>query len=251
MTEKRHAKPQGAQPPSSPVVGSPWAAIWPGLLVTVLGAVGVITLMAMVKNDFGVAYWDEPILDNLYLRRTETLTSVFTVITAMFSSTILPIVVVAIGGIWWGMTGRWREPLLFLASMGLMLFVSVVLKNVIARPRPPGDTMAVIDFETSFSFPSGHTIAAATFALVGGYLVWSMNRTTLRVVLWVVLSVVLISLIALTRLYLGYHYLTDVLAGTSAAVAVLGVVMVADNLFPGIGTGTRGGTSSRQSPRHR
>ncbi len=223
----------------------------PGIVVSLLGIAGVVTLMTMVSNDSGVAHWDTPILDGLFSRRSETLTSVFTVMTAMFSATILPIVVLALGGIWWGMTGRWREPLLLLGSMGLMLVVSLVLKTAIGRPRPPGETMAIADFETSFSFPSGHTIAAATFALVGGYLVWSLRRSTLRLVLWMVVSVVVISLISLTRLYLGYHYLTDVLAGTSAAVAVLGVVMITDRLFPGIGTGARHGTSSPQSERSR
>lgn len=251
MTEKRHAKAHGSEPPSAPETRTLWAAVWPGLLVTLLGAAGVVALLTMVNANSGFAVWDDRVLDGLFNRRSETVIAVFTVITAMFSSTILPIVVVAIGGIWWGLTGRWREPLLLLGSMGLMLFVSQVLKRLVERPRPPAETMAVIGYETSFSFPSGHTIAAATFALVGGYLVWAAQRSATRAALWAVVSVVLISLIALTRLYLGYHYLTDVMAGVSAAIAVLGVVMMINQLFPELGTGARGGAGSPQTGKHR
>lgn len=251
MTEKRHAKAQGSESPSAPETSTPWSAVWPGLLVTLLGAAGVVALFAMVNANTGFAVWDDRVLEGLFSRRSESVLAIFTVITAVFSSTILPIVVVAIGGIWWGLTGRWREPLLLLGSMGLMLVISKVLKHVVARPRPPSETMAVIGFETSFSFPSGHTIAAATFALVGGYLVWAAHRSAIRAALWAVVSVVLISLVALTRLYLGYHYLTDVMAGVSAAVAVLGVVMMINQLFPELGTGPHGGTGSPQTGRHR
>ncbi len=224
-----------------------WRKVLPGLIVTLLGAAGVATLLVMVNHVSGLAVWDDPITENMFLRRTDGLSAVATAMTSVFSSTVLPFVVLVLCGIWWAVTRRWREPVLFLGSMALMLVVSVVLKKIVGRPRPPGDMMAIIDFETSFSFPSGHTIAAATFALVGGYLVWSAHRTRLAAVVWIVVSVVVISLIALTRLYLTYHYLTDVLAGASAGVAVLGVVMMIDQLFPGIGQGPRGGTSSPQT----
>jgi membrane-associated phospholipid phosphatase len=100
-----------------------------------------------------------------------------------------------------------------------------VLKAVIARPRPPDVSMVVAGVERSFSFPSGHTIGAATLVLVGGYLVWHRHRDARVLTVWVVASVLVVGTVALSRLYLGYHFLTDVLAGLCLAVAVLGVVV--------------------------
>lgn len=253
--EKRHARASDARPAGLMLT---WGTFWPGLVVMLLGAAGLGALIAMVDVGSGLARFDDPVLNWFFSHRSDALTAVATPVTALFSSSLLPFIVLALGAIWWWRTRRWREPLLLLGAMGLMLALSTVLKRVIARPRPPGESMAVIGYETSFSFPSGHTIAAASFALVGGYLIWVMTRTTKRLIIWAIASVALITLIACTRLYLGYHFLTDVLAGTSAAVVVLGVVMIIDRATPGIGAGPRAGanvpsdeTGSHHTGRHR
>ena len=90
--------------------------------------------------------------------------------------------------------------------------------------------MYVPGSETTASFPSGHTIGTATFLLVAGYLVASRNRTRGVVVGWLVAGVVGASAVALSRLYLGYHFLTDVVAAGGLAVVVLGVVTVVDRV---------------------
>ena len=70
--------------------------------------------------------------------------------------------------------------------------------------------------------------------LVGGYLVWRQwqegRQRRLVLVVWVAVSVVVIAVVGGSRLYLGYHFVTDVLAGASLAVAVLGGVVVIDRL---------------------
>ena len=88
--------------------------------------------------------------------------------------------------------------------------------------------MSVPGVETSASFPSGHTIGAATLVLVLAYLVARSRRTWRATVVWAVVSVVVIVVVAATRLYLGYHFVTDVLAGACLAIAVLGVVVCVD-----------------------
>ena len=82
--------------------------------------------------------------------------------------------------------------------------------------------MFVPGAETTASFPSGHTIGTATFLLVAGYLVCSRNPSVARIVAWGVATVVGTALVALSRLYLGYHFLTDVVAAVALAVVVLG-----------------------------
>lgn len=84
--------------------------------------------------------------------------------------------------------------------------------------------------ETTGSFPSGHTIGTATFLLVAGYLVVSRRRSRGVVVAWLVAGLLGTAAVALSRLYLGYHFLTDVVAASGLAVVVLGVVTVVDRL---------------------
>ena len=85
-----------------------------------------------------------------------------------------------------------------------------ILKEIIARPRPISSIPAYI--ETSYSFPSGH--AALAVALYG-FLLWATYDAMPS--LWKKLTVtsagILILAIGYSRLYLGVHYLSDVVAG--------------------------------------
>ncbi len=86
--------------------------------------------------------------------------------------------------------------------------------------------MSVPGVESSFSFPSGHTIGAATLVLVSGYLVWTRHHSRTVALVWTTTTAVVIALVAFSRLYLGYHFVTDVLAAVCLALAVLGAVVM-------------------------
>ncbi len=103
----------------------------------------------------------------------------------------------------------------FSASLALVigaLITNVTLKNLVARVRPyevVPDLMCIIEKQHSFSFPSGHTCAsfAAAFALY---------KTLPR--RWGIACLVLAALISLSRLYVGVHYPSDVLAGAAVGI---------------------------------
>jgi undecaprenyl-diphosphatase len=80
------------------------------------------------------------------------------------------------------------------------------MKAAIDRPRPPGSLIAT----TGASFPSGHAVASAVTA-VGLVLVLALpGRTRWR---WEVYAVVFTSVMALSRVYLRAHWLSDTVAG--------------------------------------
>jgi membrane-associated phospholipid phosphatase len=104
----------------------------------------------------------------------------------------------------------WRRHWLRLAAFALAVITSELLigslKAVLDRPRPPGSLIAT----TAASFPSGHAIATAVTA-VGLVLVLAPpGRARWR---WEVNAVLLTSVMALSRVYLRAHWLSDTVAG--------------------------------------
>lgn len=103
-----------------------------------------------------------------------------------------------------------------------VIVTNLLLKNIVARPRPFAEIEALIPLiakPTDFSFPSGHTTASFAVALV-------MLRMLPKKI--GIPAVVLAALVAFSRLYLGVHYPTDVLAGfvvalVGSSLAVRGV----------------------------
>lgn len=205
-----------------------WRVLAPGVVLVVVGLVAFAALLDSLWEQDDVWLADQPVLEWFTEHRVAWLTSLATGITNTFGPSILPILVAIGCGVWWAVTRRWRDPVLLVAAMLLAVSVSTAVKVLVARPRPPDASMTVPGVETSASFPSGHTIGAATLVLVLAYLVARSRRTWRATVVWAVVSVVVIVVVATTRLYLGYHFVTDVLAGACLAVAVLGVVVCVD-----------------------
>ncbi|MBG7587680.1 phosphatase PAP2 family protein [Rothia kristinae] len=104
------------------------------------------------------------------------------------------------------------------------------LKVLVARTRPP--TAFMVDgVDRSFSFPSGHTCLFATAALVLAWLL-TRGRTRGQRLLAFAVAVLASGTVAASRIYLGYHWLTDVCASLGIAVALLGAVMLIDAALP-------------------
>jgi undecaprenyl-diphosphatase len=114
---------------------------------------------------------------------------------------------------------RWGNLILLTLAVGGGELVNMLLKWLFARPRPMWPHPLVI--LTSYSFPSGHAMQSVMFYGLLGYLVIPRIASWRTRVWTVVAGVVLVVLIGFSRLYLGVHYLSDVLAGYAAGVVWL------------------------------
>jgi membrane-associated phospholipid phosphatase len=105
------------------------------------------------------------------------------------------------------------------------IVLNIVLKGMFQRARPSFDDPLLT--LATYSFPSGHTAAATVFyGLLACYVVTHARRGAVRA-LAVPCAAVLIALVALSRMYLGVHYLSDVLAALAEGCAWLATCMLA------------------------
>lgn len=131
-------------------------------------------------------------------------------ITALGSMIVLSLVVV-IGAVLLLASGRHRLAGLLVASSLAATAYSTLLKLVFDRPRPDLVAHGMATFTSSF--PSGHSLLSAAILLTnGGLLAFAARRESES---WVIglASILLTTLVGLSRVYLGVHWPSDVLAG--------------------------------------
>jgi membrane-associated phospholipid phosphatase len=113
---------------------------------------------------------------------------------------------------------------LALTVPGCML-LNVALKHVFQRARPSFDEPLLT--LTTYSFPSGHAAGSTVFyGVLAAYLLCKIKSSGWRSVI-VLSAFSLVTLVALSRMYLGVHYLSDVLAGIVVGIAWLTLILAA------------------------
>lgn len=113
--------------------------------------------------------------------------------------------------------------LVFSLSVGGGMLLNVLLKNLFQRARPTFDVPILT--LTSYGFPSGHTMLATTlYGALCAFIVSRVRSWFLRVVT-VVVAACLIALVGFSRIYLGAHYVSDVLGAIVEGLAWVTLVL--------------------------
>lgn len=144
-----------------------------------------------------------------------------------------------------------RPGLCAAVNLVLATLLNLLLKTLIQRPRPEGYRLVA---ESGFSFPSGHSMVAMAFYGLLIWMVWRYEKDALVRRLGVIGFGLVIALVGLSRIYLGVHYASDVLAGFCASIAWLGVytkllapVFLAPREDPRGAPGEKDGGSGREA----
>ncbi|MCB8920001.1 MAG: phosphatase PAP2 family protein [Ardenticatenaceae bacterium] len=185
-------------------------------IISLIGAAAVLflELSGDVWLNEGFS-WDAPIMLWLHQWHTPWLDGLFTAITQSAGGWIVAPLFMA-GVVLWQRDEK-KTAVTLLASFAGSTAINALLKLLFARPRP--NVFPPITVETSFSFPSGHTMAAIALYGLAAILLWQRQRYG-----WTVLAGLWVLLVALSRIYLGVHYPSDVLA--SLAVGTIWLILV-------------------------
>jgi membrane-associated phospholipid phosphatase len=193
-----------------------------------LSFTSIYVLMYLFENVF-ISFaqtLDFQLTRTMYLLRTPSLTTLMFVITS-FGADVTVVGVFIIAAIF-SLRRRKKEAILFSLSVFVGLLMNFVLKDFFQRLRPDMNPLLELD---SYSYPSGHAMNGFVFyGLLAFYLIRFTKKSLLEISIAVV-SAVLVILIGLSRIYLGVHYPTDVLAGYMAGFWVVVAVIEIDRLL--------------------
>jgi membrane-associated phospholipid phosphatase len=135
----------------------------------------------------------------------------------------LAVVVVLFFRLWW------RRLIAIAITTSAAGLIAWILKLIVSRPRPTPDLIEVIADTQGSGFPSGHTAMAIA---LGGFLIYLMPRLVKSPTIAALLRaliIVLILAVGLSRIYLGAHWLSDVVGGLALGGLILYPALVLYN----------------------
>ncbi len=171
------------------------------IILTSLSLLFIATLILVLTNN--IEAFDTKIYNLVTVYKNDTVTNIYKCITFFGSTTFIIILCLLFLIIFW------KQKKGFVISV--CLIVSTIINNIIkllVRRERPLDIMLVE--ESTFSFPSGHTMASVSMYGLLIYLVWKSNLSKkFKIIITVLLSILTLA-IATSRIYLGAHFASDI-----------------------------------------
>lgn len=196
------------------------AAIAASLVIVAVGGVVVGTVFDAVDNERGIANWDESAAEWGKTHATDASTTILKAITQLGGTLGLLVILVSIGAVIYLQRRTWG-PVLYLLVIGLgVAGLNNILKYIVDRDRP---TIAQLAGHSGSSFPSGHSAAAAACWAAIALVVFRRSSRRTRAI-GAAGAVFIAVAVAATRVLLGVHWLTDVIAGVVVGWSWFGLV---------------------------
>lgn len=160
-------------------------------------------------NDF-----DERIINIVQGWEASWLTSIMKTFTFIGSTTVVMLLIIAVFTLLlFGLRNRSQAFFFFFVMIGTGV-LNQSLKMIFKRERP--DFHRLIEI-TGYSFPSGHTMMAFSLYAVSAYILWRHIRTTTSKMALLAFVIVMFGMIAISRIYLGVHYPSDVVGAIAVS----------------------------------
>lgn len=190
------------------------------LKLTITMLISVFILL-MIGYDNIFQAFDLKIISCIQSLKNEYLTvfyKMITIIADTYQSAIITILIVAFLYI----KKHYREALFLAITMSACGIAMPLLKNIFSRERP--DFYRLIEI-SGYSFPSGHTTSATTMYLTLAIILLSIMKKLNKYFVFCI-AVLGIVIIGSSRIYLGVHYPTDVMAGICLGISIVSTVYI-------------------------
>ena len=224
--DPKHPAPSGTVPRPPAAIATGTILVGLAGLVASLFVLGTIVDGVRDQEVFILDTWATPFLHGI---RSPLLDALMNGLTAMGSTIIvLPIFVAALAGLY--LRRRYGAMLFLAIALGGSLVIDATMKLIFERPRPKLDYAAVLP---DYSFPSGHAMNGVAFYVSIGLIVWNVFGRRVGLPATIVAAILAIG-IGVSRIYLGFHFMTDVIGGWLAGIVWLLVVGAAFRARPNI-----------------
>lgn len=180
-----------------------------------------VFILLMIGYDNIFQAFDLKIISCIQSLENESLTKFYKMITIIadtYQSAIITILLVAILYI----KKYYREAMFLAITMSTCGIAMPLLKNIFSRERP--DFYRLIEI-SGYSFPSGHTTSATTMYLTLAIILISIKKELNKYFVFSI-AVLGIVIIGSSRIYLGVHYPTDVMAGICLGISIVSTVYI-------------------------
>ena len=211
-----------------------------GFWLTFTASVGALAALAFgavtqdVAGHDGMAVHDPHVTAWMVAHRAEWLTGVLRVVTWLGSTAvIIPLGVIA-GGFFVLRRRRWQPLALLAAAVAGAVGLYDIVKPLIGRPRPPPAIW--IGHYSGAAFPSGHATQSVAFYAMLAIVLGGGRPPWVKTLLWSVAALVVLA-VGGSRIYLGAHWLTDVLGGYALGACWVAAVVIVMLAITSRGTG--------------
>ncbi|WP_104043131.1 phosphatase PAP2 family protein [Arthrobacter sp. ZGTC412] len=200
-----------------------------GALVLAMALLGAEVYSDVVDEE-GLASLDIPALEYSQSLRNPAVSAFATGFTNVGGGIGMPILASVLTA-WLTLLSRTWRPIVLVGGAALVSTTATTLgKGLVGRTRPD-HSEAVPPFETSPSFPSGHTLNTTVVIGVLVYLMCLQFQMLWARITAITAGVIFIIAMGLSRVFLGHHWMTDVVAGWFLGLAWVGMVILAHRLF--------------------
>lgn len=183
------------------------------IIQLILSLIFLILLICVIsKKELSI---DKFVFENIILNiRCDLLTKFFKGITILANPEFLVVLSIIIFIFLKG----FKEKFCLVFNISLVTLINQGLKRIICRPRP--DVVKLIK-QGGYSFPSGHAMAATAFYGYLIYLLWKSKLNKTYKYIGTIFLILMIFAICFSRIYLGVHYTSDILAGVCLSTVIL------------------------------
>ncbi|MGO4495431.1 phosphatase PAP2 family protein [Paenibacillus sp. 2RAB27] len=183
------------------------------LILSIISVLCFAVVASLLKGQ-SIAQFDSSVISSIQGLERPWLTSVMKIFTFIGSTPVVVVISIVCLFLFFKFLHHRQELVLFLILVAGTAILNLILKMIFQRERP---SLHRLIQETGYSFPSGHSMEAFALYAALAFLLWRHVPTRRGRTIVILISILMILMIGISRIYLGVHYPSDVVGAYFAS----------------------------------